>query len=146
MNNNIQLKIFFFFFLIFLLIFISAKCYPFLPKNNLNKNISLLFFSLIITLSLFLIFHYGKIGCEYKDKFTFSVTPAKLCSGGPYMYSSNPKRQEMCSKISPEELCQYNCPNGFVGRPVRWKRTPMSDDNWENKMCCHENTYQLQTL
>jgi hypothetical protein len=70
-----------------------------------------------------------------KDNFTFELTPEKKCDLGPYMYSSNPERQKLCSQFSEKQLGEYQCAKGFIGRPVHYEYTPESNDKWENPRC-----------
>lgn len=72
---------------------------------------------------------------KQKDNFHFEVSPYKLCGGGPYMRSSDPKLQKLCNSIPEEDIAKANCCRGFNGRPLGFVRTPMSDGNWENRMC-----------
>ena len=69
-----------------------------------------------------------------KDNFTFQVTPGKLCSGGPYMRSSSPEKQELCNSLPPEEIQRYTCPNNELNQPIYLERSPISDDRWQNNM------------
>jgi len=73
-----------------------------------------------------------------KDNFMFQLTPEKKCDGGPYMYSSDPARQALCSKFSEKDLLRYDCPVGYHGRPVWWDGATngtLSNDNWQNDTC-----------
>lgn len=72
---------------------------------------------------------------DNKDNFTFELTPGKLCSGGPYMRSSSPEKQELCNSIPPEEIQRYTCPNNELNQPIYLERTPISDAKWQNNMC-----------
>lgn len=98
---------------------------------HINQDVSLILTSIVFTIILILVGWMSNI----RDDFTFEVTPAKRCAGGPYMYSSNPELQKLCKNISPDEIAQYSCNPGFIGAPVHWNRTSMSDSHWENKMC-----------
>jgi hypothetical protein len=121
-----------FYILVFFIFFIIAKASLYLsPILKINQDISLLIGALILTGIIFLLdkFDYTK------DDFFFQVTPEKQCDGGPYMYSSNPEKQKLCSKFSKQDLAQYSCPSGFYGRPVHWQRNDMSDSHWNNTMC-----------
>lgn len=94
---------------------------------------SIVIFGILILVNIAL---YKALQIESKDGFTFEVTPAKLCAGGPYMYSSNVKRQQMCSEIPEKELQSVTCPYGQVGQPRRvLERSPISDDKWQNNIC-----------
>ena len=69
----------------------------------------------------------------------FQLTPEKKCDGGPYMYSSDPERQALCSKFSQDDLSRYECPAGlYHGRPVWWDGATngtLSNDEWKNETC-----------
>ena len=121
-----------FYILVFFIFFIIAKgSLYFSTILKINQDLSLLIGSLILTGVIFLLDKF-----EYtKDDFFFQVTPEKQCDGGPYMYSSNPEKQKLCSKFSKQDLAQYSCPSGFYGRPVHWQRNDMSDSHWNNTMC-----------
>jgi hypothetical protein len=99
-------------FLIFtVLLFGSGKV-----AQLLNDDKKLVISSVLFASMLFAVL---QITNKSSEGFFFEVTPAKRCCGGPYMYSSDPERQELCSKISPEELSRACCGNGYVGRPMR---------------------------
>lgn len=72
------------------------------------------------------------------ENFHFEVTPAKMCDGGWYMWTSNPAKMKYCSSLTPEERTKYTCSEKsqlqglYYGRPVFFEYTPMSDNNWEN--------------
>ncbi len=137
----------FFFLSIFVLFITFSYLNEILIYNN-NYNATRKIFigsGILFTLITFLIFFFGSIG-NCPDNFTFEVTPAKLCSGGPYMYSSNPEKQQLCNSITPEEMSRYTCPNGFHGAPVHFEYDPLSDDNWENNMCKNFNESSTQPL
>ena len=95
-----------------------------------------------------------------KDNFHFEVTPAKKCSQGPYMTQSG-KNHELCKKMwdskeGRDQIAKYSCLNSqccgsglgeginmgdqwgsglYVGRPLHFERTPMSNHLWQNEMC-----------
>lgn len=76
---------------------------------------------------------------DNKDNFHFELTPEKHCVGGPYMYSSDPKRQEFCSKFTKSDMDRYDCGPGFHGAPI-WRegagnQPPESNVNWNNSRC-----------
>lgn len=71
-----------------------------------------------------------------KENFTFELTPEKHCYGGPYMWSSDPQLKKFCNQFSEQDMSQYECPNGYVGAPVRWNFQPLSDGNWQNAQSC----------
>ena len=72
------------------------------------------------------------------ENFTFELTPEKKCDGGPYMYTSDPERQKLCSQFSKKDLALYQCCNGYHGRPA-WKgmatNGTLSDSSWKNPSC-----------
>ena len=90
----------------------------------------------VIIFGVFLLYNY--LTKDIKDNFYFELTPEKQCDGGPYMWSSSPEKQALCSKFSKADLARYECPNGFIGRPI-WRQgagnIPLSDDNWQNTTC-----------
>lgn len=96
-------------------------------------------YSVIIFIVLFAlnIAIYKALKIDTKDNFTFEVTPAKLCRGGEYMYSSNPERQKLCSNISQENIDTISCNQyqGGVGQPIYLNRSEISDSKWQNNMC-----------
>jgi hypothetical protein len=102
-------------FLIFVvLVFGAGKvAQVFVLKGDLYLVIS----SILFATMLFAVLQI--MGSKSNEGFFFEVSPAKKCCGGPYMYSSDPERQELCSKISPEELSRVCCGAGYVGRPMR---------------------------
>lgn len=72
---------------------------------------------------------------ETSEGFLFELTPQKQCDGGPYMYSSNPAKQALCSKFTPKDLSRYECSRGYVGRPVWWDYSAESNSDWKNGRC-----------
>lgn len=99
-------------------------------------------FLAMVGLGILLALYYGAKICSSSEKFNFEVTPAKLCDGGPYMYSSAPEEvKNHCNKLlsSQEGVDQYNmynCNGAYVGRPLNFpKFTAPSNDLWENEMC-----------
>lgn len=100
-------------FLIFtVLIFGSGKIAQ-VVKNDKYLALS----SAIFAAMIFVVIQLSKK--NFTEPFFFEVTPAKKCCGGPYMYSSDPKRQKLCSEISPEEISRVCCGSGYSGRPMR---------------------------
>jgi hypothetical protein len=131
-----------FFILTFVVIFVFSKGAEILESRaKLENPIALLITSLIGSLILLLVYKFGKIHKCQSDGFHFEVTPAKQCQGFPYLQTSDPKLYEYCENLfsTPEgrkEYAMVNCTTpGFVGRPVHFSRTPMSNDKWENEMC-----------
>lgn len=118
--------------IIFLLFYVLSKSSDYVTKYlKINEDASLLLMGLIFAGLIYLLRNLG----THKDDFHFELTPEKQCTGGSYMYSSDPIRKKFCSQFSPNDIANYSCCNGFHGAPVHWERTNMSDDKWENKMC-----------
>jgi hypothetical protein len=84
-------------------------------NSDVGNTISI---AVVFTFLVWIIFLINKNNVWSKDNFLFEVTPEKLCDGGPYMYSSDPYRKELCSKFSNKDLNRFECSNGFIGRPV----------------------------
>lgn len=111
-----------------------------LPEVKLGKDGNVT--SIVVLLSILLtgiVVLFNLAFQNSKDNFHFELTPEKHCDGGPYMYSSNPEKQALCSKFSKADLSRYNCPVGFHGRPI-WRegagnQPPESNDNWQNTRC-----------
>lgn len=121
-----------FYVVIFLLFFILSRASIFLSNSfKFNVDLILLVASLVF---VGLIMLSKKMLLDNKDNFFFELTPEKHCSGGSYM-SSSPEKRKFCSQFTPEQLSQYECGTGFIGAPVHWERTDMSDCNWQNPMC-----------
>lgn len=74
-----------------------------------------------------------------RDNFTFEVSPAKQCCLGPYMTTSNPEKEKMCSKVTKDEKSKSCCSRGYNGRPISFEYTPLSNSNWENERCDKSN-------
>jgi hypothetical protein len=118
--------------LILLLFFVIARGSVYIGESlKLGQDIGLILGSLLFTGLIYLL----KNNYLNKDNFYFELTPEKKCDGGPYMYSSDPERQKLCSQFSPEDLANYQCNPGFHGRPVWWQRSDESDSKWQNGMC-----------
>ena len=75
------------------------------------------------------------VSFQSREGFLFELTPQKQCDGGPYMYSSNPQKQALCSQFSKKDLSRYECGPGFDGRPVWWNYSPESNSEWKNGRC-----------
>jgi|UniRef100_A0A6C0D0U1 hypothetical protein len=132
------------FIIIFILFYGSLKINQQFVYNN-NKELYLILSALLSSAILVLILHYANL----KENFHFELSPYKRCQGGPYMYSSDPELKAFCDSIPQEQLNQAFCNNGvnggkggwdrkshgFIGMPVHFEYTPMSDDKWENHMC-----------
>jgi len=99
---------------------------------NMNMNRNMLFFVIGWILLLAVIYICKR---QKSENFHFEVSPDKLCGGGSYMRSSDPKLQRLCESIPKEDIARANCSPGFNGSPLQFVRTPMSDGNWENRMC-----------
>ena len=97
----------------------------------------LLAFAIISASILAAVCHNMKCG----ENFLFEVSKPKLCEGGPYMRQGKPELDKYCSELlstkqGTREYEQMNCTcPGFVGRPVTFNRTTMSNALWENEMC-----------
>ena len=102
------------FFIELFLLFIVFSEIKIEVNNNamVNKILSALFF----TIASFAIYSLNM--SDMFENFNFQVSPEKLCDGGPYMWSSDPERQKMCSQFSQQDLNNFECSNGYVGRPV----------------------------
>ena len=89
---------------------------------------------------------YEKLGCGYNSPL-FSPMVAKRCSGGPYMYTSNPYLKAVCEGVSNSELAQVSCGKAFHGRPVHFQYSQLSDGAWSNALCnCSSKPTSLCTL
>jgi hypothetical protein len=118
--------------LVFLVFYIFSKSGNYISVHlNINLDIILLLLAAVFTGVIYLLKKMNDNG----EGFHFELTPEKKCDGGPYMYSSDPERQKLCSQFSPEDLSKYECCPGFHGRPVWWNRDSESNDNWSNQMC-----------
>lgn len=90
--------------------------------------------------------HYSQLGCGYNSPL-FSPLVAKRCSGGPYMYSSNPYLKAICEGVSNSELAQVSCGKAFHGRPAHFDYSALSNGAWSNALCnCNNSTSALCTL
>ena len=78
--------------------------------------------------------HYKTLGTRYTNPL-FTPCLAKRCSGGPYMFSDNPRLRTACAGISSHDMAQCACGKGFKGKPVHFDYTPISDAKWSNEMC-----------
>ena len=73
---------------------------------------------------------------DNKDGFYFQLTPEKHCTGGNYMYSSDPQRKAFCAQFDKSDMARYECGPGFHGAPV-WRegqgnQPPESNADWKN--------------
>lgn len=71
-------------------------------------------------------FAYAQLGGSYNTQL-FSPCSSKRCSGGPYMYTSNPYLQALCQGVSNEEMAQVACGKAFHGRPVHFDYSGLSE-------------------
>lgn len=145
------MKEFFYFVLVYFAFLLTIKF-----SGNFRVNIAVIPF--LVTLVLFSVYKVGNIRENYQTDNTqidtqpllpeqpfnlkngFQVSPPKLCDGGAYMVSSaDPAIKQYCDSLNQDQLDQVACNGGFVGRPVNFKYTPMSDDKWENHMCDKDN-------
>lgn len=135
-----------FFILIFVVTFLASNTSVMVinkyQTSKMTHTLYLLGLSLTIVVVLMLVYKFAKIpNCNQKDGFQFQVTPAKMCEGGPYMYSSAPQElQDYCNNLlsTPEgryQLASVSCPNGYVGSPKYFQYTPESNHLWENERC-----------
>lgn len=121
-----------FFVLMFLLFYVFVKSCDLLEVHlHLNKDIIIFLLGFMYIGIMFLLIKMTNI----KDSFFFELTPEKKCDGGPYMYSSDPEKQKLCSQFSQEDLSKYSCCPGFHGRPVWFERSDESNKDWANTMC-----------
>ena len=71
----------------------------------------------------------------------WDISPAKLCSPGPYTWQGSSQRARMCRALysTPEgrkSIDRLDCGSGYHGVPSKnFKFTPLSDHNWENRRC-----------
>lgn len=106
---------------------------------NRNHVIYAIFISALSAL-LFWGIHY-EIGTTELYDGQFSVTPGKLCRGGPYTWQGNSKRAQMCRNMyntteGKEQIDRYKCGSAYTGMPGRgFKYTPLSGPGWENQRC-----------
>ena len=121
------------------LFFIVSRLFIFISdKYKTNINVIMLAGSVVFGLILFGLMYVVNTNI---DNFHFELTPIKKCQGGPYMYSSDPERQKLCSHFNKKEYCQYNCGRGFIGAPVHWERSSESDSNWSNSEMTINDSY-----
>ena len=117
--------------ILFILVCVSLPVSGYLNTSlKVNPNISMIISAgMVVGLSALTYVTLNK-----GEGFFFQVTPIKMCDGGPYMYSSDPKKLAFCSQFTPQQLAQYECPVGYTGRPVHWERDTMSNSQWKNDM------------
>ena len=123
--------------------------------TDFNHPVGFIFMLTILGLVIWVV-----VRIAHKDKFHFEVTPAKKCSEGPYMTQSG-KDHELCKKMwaskeGRDQIAKYSCLNAqccgsglgeginmgdqwgsglYLGRPLHFERTPMSNHLWENEIC-----------
>ena len=131
------------FIMMFILFYVASKMNGYMSSNSrMNHEVYLLLSAAVYAIIVLLVLHLLKL----KENFHFEVSPYKKCAGGPYMYSSDPELKAFCDSIPQSQLDQAFCNNGvnngwdrkshgFIGMPVHFDYTPMSDDKWENHMC-----------
>lgn len=129
------------FLLLLAILSFAPKFFPTILDGRTKGNTIL---SLILTL-VFIAFYF--ICKSTTEGFFFELTPEKKCDGGPYMYSSDPQKQALCSKFSKGDLARYECSYGnpdltgrmlYHGRPVWWEGAgngTLSNAKWENPSC-----------
>ena len=131
MSKNLTKDIIFYI-LAALIFYIFARSSIYL--NNIlkiNIDILLILFAILFTGILFLLKH-DKSKNNSED-FIFQLTPEKHCSGGSYMWTD--EKRKFCSQFTPQDIGYFGCSAGFHGAPVHWRRTNISNDEWENKTC-----------
>ncbi len=84
--------------------------------------------------------HQALLAKDQVDGFHFELTPGKACED-PYTYSSDPLKKAYCAQLTPQDIAQYSCPTGFVGRPASFQRDSLSNDDFENTSCNGLNSY-----
>jgi len=78
---------------------------------------------------------YARLNGAYNTQLFFPCINQK-CSGGPYMFSSNPYMIAACQKYAPNYFGQSPCGvKGQQGSPVYFDYSSLTSDNWSNKMC-----------
>lgn len=113
-------------------------------KSKLKLNNILLYVIIIITILLFVFIIYNNI-IKSKDMFEYDsikldtasrnailhITDAKKCCGGAFLNDNS------CNSLSEKDLGCVCCnrKDGYVGRPVHFEFTPLSDNNWKNPRC-----------
>ena len=134
-----------FFFLTFLVMSLTNSTALYLNKRLkgcANGIIPVLIATFVATI-LILVLYKAMDVAHCGEHFLFEVSKPKLCQGGPYMRQGADQKdlREYCDGLlsSPEgrrEYAQMNCTQpGYVGRPITFNYTPMSNQNWENTMC-----------
>ena len=83
--------------------------------------------------------YYSESACSKSsedDLDLLSITPAKLCMGGDYMYSGNSWRSKMCRELLQTNHTPYGCCKGYNGqRAQSFVYTPLSNSQWKNERC-----------
>ena len=83
-------------------------------------------------------------GCSGKNQ-AWAITPAKRCSGGPYMNQGNSQRAKACRELAltqegRNEIGRYECAVGYNGMPgKRFEFTPISNSEYKNERCMPKN-------
>jgi len=119
------------FFLLVALCFLFAiqSSHHFTPSAMMTT-VSVLIFTCLVVLSYRLLEPYRKEG------FT-----ARMCRGGPYMYSGEGWFSQMCRRLAETvegraEIDKYNCKKGYNGLPKEFpKYSSHSDSNWKGIQC-----------
>ena len=104
-------------------------------KNSGVKIFFLLFFIALITLVIFFVRKKDKYKDFSLNNDIFRVTPAKICASGPYMRTSDPNLQKLCSNYTNQDFAQVACSRGFHGRPVHWEYSEPSNSQWKDTRC-----------
>lgn len=90
---------------------------------------------------IFVLSMYGFLSAFSVSTEKFSITPGKLCRGGPYTWQGNSPRAQMCRQMysTPEgkaEIDRYQCGTGYNGMPGKgFVFTPLSNNRWCNERC-----------
>ena len=102
--------------LLYVIIFITVSLFVFIIYNNVNKSKDM--------------FEYDSIKLDKNNKL-LHITDAKKCCGGAFLNDEN------CKNVSKKDLGCVCCnrKDGYVGRPVHFEFTPLSDNNWKNPRC-----------
>ena len=104
-------------------------------KNSIGKIILFLSFVILLVLSSFFMYKKDKYRDYNLNNDIFKVTPAKICASGPYMRTSDPELQKLCSNYTNQDFAQISCSRGFHGRPVHWDYSEPSNSEWKDTRC-----------
>ena len=113
---------------------VNIKAWMNVSDNKIAQSAVVIGFAAVYTIFVWITMKINGVGSS-KDGFTFEVTPAKQCCGGPYMYGVGTEKAKMCSKVPEESMKKSCCGKGYNGTPLQFNFTPLVDDNWENPRC-----------